>query len=200
MNATNTGRAATILVLILGLLGAAAPVPAQPQGGAYKVIKPEGRKAGPVSSDGLLAGNTLYLAAQDGRSSDGSLPASFPQEVKQSLAHLRAVLQASGMDMGDLAWVQVYVSHAEDIAAMNEVYWSTIGANPPARTVLVAASLPAGQRVQINAIAATGRRQVINPAGWPRGRPSDGSRSFRCPKSRTAGQHGAGRRCLPRWK
>lgn len=171
MNATKLGRAAKILVLVLGALGAGSPAQAQPQGGAYKVIKVEGRKAGAVSSEGVLAGKTLYLAAQDGRNRDGSLPASFAQEVAQSLAHTREVLQAAGMDMGNLVWVQVYVTRPEDIAAMNDVYWKSIGANPPTRTVLVVAGLPGGQKVQINATAVGGsaKRQVITPAGWPRG-------------------------------
>jgi len=179
MSFMRTSRAAQILALtvavILGTLCAPPPTQAQPQGGAYKVIKVNGRKASPVSSDGLLAGNTLYLAAQDGRGSDGSLPATFSQEATQSLAHLREVLRAAGMDMGNLVWVQVYVTRPEDVAAMNEVYWKAIGANPPARTVLVAAALPGGQRIQINAIAvaSSARRQVITPAGWPRGSRTD---------------------------
>ncbi|HWU54746.1 MAG TPA: hypothetical protein VN175_04530, partial [Rhizomicrobium sp.] len=111
MSFMRTSRAAQILALtvavILGTLCAPPPTQAQPQGGAYKVIKVNGRKASPVSSDGLLAGNTLYLAAQDGRGSDGSLPATFSQEATQSLAHLREVLRAAGMDMGNLVWVQV---------------------------------------------------------------------------------------------
>ncbi|HYS46547.1 MAG TPA: RidA family protein, partial [Rhizomicrobium sp.] len=171
MSSAKTGRAATILILML--LSAALPAQAQPQGGAYKIIKVEGRSAGAVSSDGILAGNTLYLAAQDGRNNDGSLPASFPQEVKQSLVHTREVLQASGMDMGNLAWMQVYVTSAQDVAAMNEVYWQFIGANPPARTVLVVASLPGSERVQVNAIAAAGKRRIVIPAGWPHGRRND---------------------------
>ena len=62
-------------VMLLALLFTAAH--AQPQGGAYRVIKTE--RMGAVSSDGILAGKTLYVAAQDGRNGDGSLPASFPQ-------------------------------------------------------------------------------------------------------------------------
>lgn len=175
MSSARTGRAAKILLLLLGALCAGSPAPAQPQGGAYKVIKAEGLKAGAVSSDGLLAGNTLYLAAQDGRNGDGSLPASFREEVKQSLDHVGEVLKAAGMDVGNLVWVQVYVTRPEDIAAMNDVYWNAIGANPPARTILVVASLPGGQRVQVNAIAAgsSARRQVITPPGWPHGRGAD---------------------------
>jgi enamine deaminase RidA (YjgF/YER057c/UK114 family) len=178
MSFTKTRRAAKILALmsavILGALGAA-PTQAQPQGGAYKVIKVDGRKTGPVSSDGLLAGKTLYVAAQDGRGSDGTLPSAFSQEATQSLAHLREVLKAADMDMANLVWVQVYVTRLEDVAAMNDVYWKAIGASPPARTVLVAAALPQGQRIQINAIAvaSSAKRQVITPAGWPRGTRTD---------------------------
>jgi enamine deaminase RidA (YjgF/YER057c/UK114 family) len=172
MSSTKTGRAA--LLILLGMLCAAWPAQAQPQGGTYKVIKVDGRSAGPAASDAILAGNTLYLAAQDGRNADGSLPAVFPQEVKQSLAHTREVLQAAGMDMANLVWVQVYVTSAEDVAAMNGVYWKSIGANPPARTVVIVAALPGGEKVQVNAIAASSaKRQVISPAGWPHGRRTD---------------------------
>jgi enamine deaminase RidA (YjgF/YER057c/UK114 family) len=168
-------RAAKILVLLLAMLSAAPVAQAQPQGSAYKIIKADGRSASPASSDGLLAGNTLYVAAQDGRNSDGSLPSSFPQEVKQSLAHLQEVLKASGMGMGNLVWVHVYVARLQDIAAMNDVYWKAIGASPPARSVLVAANLPGGEKVQVNAIAVAGsaKRQVITPPGWPLGRRAD---------------------------
>ena len=169
----HASRATQVLYLILGLLAVSSFVQAQPQGGTTRIIKLA--RGSTVSSDGLLAGNTLYLAAQDGRNNDGSLPDSFAQEVKQSLAHTREVLQAAGMEMGNLAWVQVYVTRVQDIAAMNDAYWSSIGANPPARTVLVVAALPGGQRVQINAIAvaASAKRQVITPAGWPHGSRTD---------------------------
>ncbi|HUE65278.1 MAG TPA: RidA family protein [Rhizomicrobium sp.] len=167
MSSTRLECTAKILALILGVF--ILPAQAQPAGGAYKVIKVDGQAAGTASSDGILAGNTLYIAAQDGRGKDGNLPTDFAQEVRQSLVHTREVLRAGGMDIGNLAWVQVYVTQSADISAMNDVYWNSIGTNPPARTVLVVASLPAGQRVQINAIAvgASAQRKVVNPAGWP---------------------------------
>ena len=173
MKPAKIAYAAKILLLLLGAF--AFPAQAQPAGGAYKVIKVDGRAVGAVSSDGILAGNTLYIAAQDGRSSDGTLPADFAQEARQSLAHMREVLKAAGMDMGNLAWVQVYLTHSSDIAQMNDVYWNAIGKNPPARTILVVANLPTGQHIQINAIAvgSSAKRKLVNPAGWPQGRHTD---------------------------
>ena len=173
MSATKIRCAAKVLVLLWGAL--TFPAQAQPAGGAYKIIKVEGRAPGVASSDGILAGKTLYISAQDGRGTDGRLPADFSQEVKQSLSHTREVLQAAGMDMGNLAWLQVYVTRSADIAAMNDAYWSAIGKAPPARTILVVANLPAGERIQINAIAvdSSAQRKVITPPGWPHGPRTD---------------------------
>jgi enamine deaminase RidA (YjgF/YER057c/UK114 family) len=141
------------------------------KGGALKVINVEGRSAGSMSSTGVLAGDTLYVAGQNGRSSDGSLPKDFSQEVSQSLGNVQGVLRAAGMDFGSVVWMHVYVTSSQDIAAMNDAYWKAIGKHPPARTVLVVANLPNGEKVQISCIAAanTLERKVIQPPGWPKG-------------------------------
>ena len=164
-----------MLFLVMGALCTSPLAQAQPAGGAFKIIKLGSRTVGTLSSEGLLAGKTLYVSAQDGRSANGSLPSSFAIEVKQSLDHTREVLNAAGMDMGNLAWIQVYVLRAQDVPVMNDVYWKSIGANPPARTVLVVAALPGGQKVQINAIAvgSSARRTVVNPPGWTHDKHSD---------------------------
>ena len=141
------------------------------KGGVLKVINVQGRSAGPMSSSGVLAGDTLYVAGQNGRGSDGSLPKDFSQEVSQSLSKVQGVLRGAGMDFGSVVWMHVYVTNLQDIATMNEVYWRSIGHHPPARTVLVVANLPQGEKVQISCIAAanTLERKVIEPAGWPKG-------------------------------
>jgi enamine deaminase RidA (YjgF/YER057c/UK114 family) len=141
------------------------------KGGALKVINVEGRSASAMSSSGVLAGDTLYVAGQNGRSRDGSLPTDFSQEVSQALGNVQGVLRAAGMDFGSVVWMHVYVTRPQDIAAMNDVYWKAIGSHPPARTVLVVANLPKGEKVQISCIAAanTLERKVIEPPGWPKG-------------------------------
>jgi enamine deaminase RidA (YjgF/YER057c/UK114 family) len=148
----------------------AAPLLAQ-TGGVPKVIQVAGKTAGKVSSAGVLVNGTLYVAGQDGRSGDGTLPADFHQEVAQSLHNVQEVLRSAGMDFGNAVWMHIYVTDARDLAAMNEVYWKAIGADPPARTVLVVAGLPKGEKVEINCIAAadTAHRHVIRPSGWPSG-------------------------------
>ncbi len=140
-------------------------------GGVLKVIKIDGKDVGPASSAGVLANQTLYVAGQDGRNADGSLAKDFQQEVGQSLRNVQGVLRAAGMDFGNAVWMNIYVTNAQDIAAMNDVYWQLIGHNPPARTVLVVGALPNGEKIEINCIAvgSAARRRVIHPQGWPQG-------------------------------
>jgi enamine deaminase RidA (YjgF/YER057c/UK114 family) len=162
----------------LALCGSLAACSAQllaQAGGELKVITIDGKNAGPASSAGVLANKTLYVAAQNGRLADGSLPKDFQQEVSQSLGNVRAVLRAAGMDFGNVVWMNVYVTNAQDIAAMNGVYWKSIVQNPPARTVLVVGALPSGEKIQINCIAVSSAatRRVIHPQGWPEGQHVD---------------------------
>jgi enamine deaminase RidA (YjgF/YER057c/UK114 family) len=163
-------RRALIMLSCLSAISCGSELLAQ-KGGVLKVINVEGRSAASMSSSGVLAGDTLYVAGQNGRSSDGSVPKNFPQEVSQSLGNVQGVLRAAGMDFGSVVWMHVYVTSSQDIAAMNEVYWKLIGNHPPARTVLVVASLPQGEKVQISCIAAanTLQRKLIQPPGWPKG-------------------------------
>ncbi len=160
--------AMTVCCFLASALGAQALAQS---GGAVATVKVDGRDAGAASSAGVLADGTLYLAAQDGRSADGSVPKDFAQEVGQSLRSMQGVLRATGMDFGNLVWVNVYVTHATDVAAMNDVYWKTIGMSPPARTVLVVGALPHGANVAINGIAVkdTASRREVWPVGWRHG-------------------------------
>jgi enamine deaminase RidA (YjgF/YER057c/UK114 family) len=141
------------------------------QGGVLKVIKVNGNDLGPASSAGILANQTLYVAGQNGRNADGSLPQNFQQEAGQSLGNVQRVLRAAGMDYGNIVWMNIYVTNGHDTAAMNDVYWKTIVQNPPARTVLVVGALPNGEKIEINCIAVStaATRRVIHPQGWPQG-------------------------------
>jgi enamine deaminase RidA (YjgF/YER057c/UK114 family) len=141
---------------------------AQVNSAVLKAIESDAKGAGPSVSSGILAGKTLYMSAQDGRNTDGSVPKNFEQETTQSLRNVRGVLRAAGMDLDDMVWMTIYVTQVADVNRMNEVYWKTIGTSPPARTVLAVAALPNGENIQITCIAvsSTSHRQIINPLGW----------------------------------
>lgn len=144
-------------------------------GGSIQVIKVDSNHIGSASSAGILVHRTLYVAGQDGRNSSGEVPRNFQDEVRQSLDHVQGVLRAAGMDFGNVVWMNIYLTQVSNVGEMNAVYWKTIGADPPARTVLAVASLPNGENIEINCIAVSSaaRRRTIHPPGWPQGRHID---------------------------
>jgi 2-iminobutanoate/2-iminopropanoate deaminase len=102
---------------------------------------------------GIIAGKTLYVAGQDGRKSDGSLPKDFQQELDQSLRNVQAVLRTAQMDLSDVIWMHVYVKNARDLDEMDDVYWKQLITYPPGHTVLVVGDLPDNEKVEISCIA-----------------------------------------------
>jgi reactive intermediate/imine deaminase len=138
---------------------------------APTVIVPVSVKAAGAYSPGILANGTLYISGQGGQNSAGSPATDFQEQVGQSLKNVQSVLHEAGMDFGNVVWMTIYLIKARDIDAMNDVYWKSIGPNPPARTVLVVSALPGGESVEINCIAVqnSSQRHAIWPQGWPQG-------------------------------
>ncbi len=162
-----SAKKSLFLLLSLAVCG---PAGARAQGVDFQAISPAGYKPlGLPFSPGVMAGNTLYISGQGARDASGNLPAGFDDQVKQALRNVRAVLQGAGMDYSNVAWMNVYLSSAADIDAMNRAYWQEIGNDPPARSVLVVGSLPGQGRVEINCIAvkSSEHRRAIWPKGWP---------------------------------
>src|ERR1700759_911262 len=92
------------------------------------------------SSPSVVAHGTLYLSGQGGSASE-------------ALGKIQATLAGSGMTFANVVWMNIYLTDAHGIDALNEVYWKTIGTDPPARTMLVVGGLPNGDAVEINCIA-----------------------------------------------
>src|SRR6187200_2911321 len=116
----------------------------------FKVItpadfKPNGRPFSPA----IQADGTTYLSGQGSQALDGGLPEGFEERVRQCLSNVRAVLQGGGMDYQNLVSLHVYLTDLKNVDVMNRVYWSVIGSNPPARTVLGIANLPGGNSIEI---------------------------------------------------
>jgi enamine deaminase RidA (YjgF/YER057c/UK114 family) len=137
----------------------------------FKVIQPAGYTAANAAySPGLLANGTLYVSGQG-----SGTPSDFTGQANQALSKVQAVLRGAGMDFGNVVWINIYLTDAHNMAALEDVYWKTIGASPPARTVLTVAALPHGEMVEINciAVADTSHRKPIWPTGWPKGPHTD---------------------------
>jgi enamine deaminase RidA (YjgF/YER057c/UK114 family) len=92
----------------------------------------------------------------------------FAEEAATALEELNSAVTAGGSTMDRVVSTSVYLSRAEDFAALNAVWKKYWPVSPPARTTIVA-TLPApGARIMISAIAAMpgSRREAVQPSAW----------------------------------
>jgi 2-iminobutanoate/2-iminopropanoate deaminase len=105
-------------------------------------------------SDGIVAGNTLYVAGQEGTDDAGKLAAGgIAAETKAALDNIEKVLKAAGFELKDVVSVTVYLADIHDFPEMNKVYKTVLPDPKPARATIQAAALVNDARVEIAAIA-----------------------------------------------
>jgi 2-iminobutanoate/2-iminopropanoate deaminase len=105
-------------------------------------------------SDGVLVGNTLYIAGRLGLDpKTGKLPEDVDQEARILLDGVKSVLSEAGMTMDDLVFVQVFCPDVSLYAKFNDVYKSYFGTDYPARTFAGSGPLLRGVHFEMNAIA-----------------------------------------------
>jgi reactive intermediate/imine deaminase len=131
--------------------------------GQFRAIAPaQFDRGNPVYSPGVDAGDYVYISAQGPRRSDGSLPAAFDAQVRQSLDKVKAIVEAAGLTLDHVVYTQVYLDDMSHYAEMNRVFGEYFRQTPPARAVLGVARLPEPD-IQISAIAVrdmTGHRDI----------------------------------------
>lgn len=106
-------------------------------------------------SQAIRAGNTLYISGQlglDPKTGDfAKLDA--PGQARQSLANIKAILEAAGATPANVVKTTVLLVNMDDFGPVNEIYAEVFGKEPPARSCFAVAALPKGARVEIEAIA-----------------------------------------------
>jgi 2-iminobutanoate/2-iminopropanoate deaminase len=105
-------------------------------------------------NDGIVAGNTLYVAGQEGTDDAGKLAAGgIGPETTAALDNIQKVLKAAGFELKDVVSVTVYLADIHEFPDMNKVYKSVMPDPKPARATIQAAALVNNARVEISAIA-----------------------------------------------
>ena len=112
------------------------------------------RPAGLPFSDGVLAGDTLYISGRIGLDpATGAAPVSIDAELELLFAGFQAVLREAGMAMDDLVWVQV---HSPDVSLwqqFNAAYVRFFTREFPARAFLGSGPLLFNGRFEMLGIA-----------------------------------------------
>lgn len=132
------------LVLLLSLFA-----PAQ----AKKAVTPVGAQVAGPYSPGILAGGTLYVAGQVGRTSDGKYPEKFEDEVAQTLENVGRILKTAKYSFADAVAVQVHLTDISTFEAMNSVYMKYFPEPRPARTTVGVKELVGPARIEITVTA-----------------------------------------------
>jgi len=113
-----------------------------------------GRPANLPFSDGVLVGDTLFLSGRigiDPRTMQAA--ADVDDEIRLLLDGVRATVEAAGMTMDDLVYVQVYCTDLSLYDQFNAAYRKYFGKDLPARAFLGAGLLLRNARFEVQAIA-----------------------------------------------
>lgn len=135
----------TAVLLLVGLIAQAASQQAIiPKNGVPPI--------GPYTP-GVMAGDYLYVSGQGAKRPDGEMPASFEEQVRQTLENVKSVVEAAGLSLRNVVYTQVYLDDMQHFDAMNRIYGEYFRDLPPARATLGVAKLPGSTPVEINAVA-----------------------------------------------
>lgn len=103
-----------------------------------------------VTAAGMVfCSGQLGLDPQTGALVDGGVAA----QAARALDNLRGVLEAAGSSLERVVKTTVFVTDLADFATINAVYAGFFTDDPPARSTVQVAALPAGGLVEIEAIA-----------------------------------------------
>lgn len=113
-----------------------------------------GFKQGMPFSEGYIAGNTLYVAGQQGPDSHGKVSGTdITLQTTNAIAAVEKVVKEAGFAMSDIVSVTVYIADLNDVPQMNEVYKKLMPDPKPARATVQVAGLIDGAKIEISAIA-----------------------------------------------
>lgn len=122
-----------------------------------EAVRTEGAPAaiGPYSQ-AIRSGGFLFCSGQipldpsTGKMVEGGIES----QADRVLRNLEAVIVAGGGSLSTVVKTTVYLVDLHDFPAVNAVYGKFFPQNPPARATVEVSKLPAGARVEIEAVAA----------------------------------------------
>ena len=111
-------------------------------------------KEGMPFSDGYIAGNTLYVAGQQGPDANGKVGGlDISKQTENTIAAIERIVKKAGFQITDIKSVTVYIADLNDVPQMNAVYKRLMPNPKPARATVQVAGLIGGAKIEISAIA-----------------------------------------------
>jgi 2-iminobutanoate/2-iminopropanoate deaminase len=106
-------------------------------------------------SQAIISGGFVFVSGQLSLRPDHAeiVGETIQEQTEQVFANLGAILEAAGSGLDKLVKTTVYLVDLNEFQGMNEVYARHVGDRPPARATIEISALPAGAKVEIEAIA-----------------------------------------------
>jgi len=145
--------AITAALVITKAANAQTPTPKTTAVAPRHIVLPSRKDTLPYS-DGVLVGDTLYLAGRIGIDPEtGKPPAELEKEIRLLLDGMKTTLAAANMTMDDLVSVQVFCPDLSLYEKFNEIYRTYFIKDFPARAFIGSGPLLRGGRFEAQGIA-----------------------------------------------
>ncbi len=142
------------VLLSIALACVALTCVAQDTGRKYIVLQRSPSLAALPFSDGVLAGNTLYIAGHIGLDPKTEQPpADAAEEARLAMESTKATVEAAGMTMEDVVSLQVFCSDVNLYDTFNQVYRTYFHGDFPARAFIGSGKLLRGGRFEVLGVA-----------------------------------------------
>lgn len=106
-------------------------------------------------SQAVWSGDFLYCSGQLGLdpATMKLAGADVKSQAEQAMKNIRALLASQGLTPENVLKTTVFLTDMANFKEFNEVYAATFDKNPPARSCVAVAALPAGGLVEVEIIA-----------------------------------------------
>jgi reactive intermediate/imine deaminase len=136
-----------------------------------RAVYPPGYKSEEPASPGILTGDRLFISGMPGSDpSSGKVPDDPGAQVDFALDRMKAVVEAAGLDLRHMVFVNPYLTADVPTRVMNQRYAQRFEfGNTPARATIDVSSLPGGVHIEYTGVAVRDlkQRQAVRPKNMP---------------------------------
>jgi reactive intermediate/imine deaminase len=136
-----------------------------------KPVFPLNYKSSDPAPPGMLTHDRLFVSSMPGSEpATGSVPQDAGAQVDLALDRVEAVLKAAGLELGNMVFVNPYMTTDLPSRVMNEHYARRFEfGNTPARATIEVASLPGGAHIEYTGVAVRdlAQRKAVRPKNMP---------------------------------
>jgi len=136
-----------------------------------RAISPPGYKSDEPFSPGILTHDRLFVSAMPANTSSGGTASEDPAvQVDFALDQMKAVVEAAGLKLANMVFVNPYLIAQFPMRVMNKHYAQRFEfGNTPARATIEVSSLPNGAQIEYTGVAVRDlkQRRAVRPKNMP---------------------------------